>query len=402
VTADSPDGDRRPLSSANGAHRVAGQFPDGRLYLDLRGYDPEQPVAPAAALATTSPVWWSGTAPAGSIWTSSPRTRRSPCCRRWWGPGSPPNRSPPRPSHSGVPGSRSPCGSPRRWRPRTRLLDHYRWLGRYADALVHFGQSLAGYRAVADHGGAARALARLGVVHERLGNYGEALDRLREALGLYREIGHRHGEGAQLINLGGRYRRLGRYEEAAEHQRQAAAVFVELGDERLQGYALGNLGAVDSLLRATAKRWRGWSSRWRTACEPPTGRRGQRAGHHRRGPGAGRSTGGGAGVPAPGAGDQRRDGRSRPGDGDPEHARRRHARAGRARGGADQTPGRPSGWPATAGTGTNRPAPTKAWPTHCATVVRSRRRTSSGRRRPPSTPHWASHHRAAGPVHGCQ
>jgi tetratricopeptide (TPR) repeat protein/transcriptional regulator with XRE-family HTH domain len=32
-------------------HRVLDQFPDGQLYIDLRGYDPEQPVQPAAALA---------------------------------------------------------------------------------------------------------------------------------------------------------------------------------------------------------------------------------------------------------------------------------------------------------------------------------------------------------------
>jgi tetratricopeptide (TPR) repeat protein len=35
------------------AHRVADRFPDGELYLDMRGYDPDQPVQPADALAAS-------------------------------------------------------------------------------------------------------------------------------------------------------------------------------------------------------------------------------------------------------------------------------------------------------------------------------------------------------------
>src|SRR4029453_17456819 len=33
------------------APRVSDCFPDGQLYVDLRGYDPEQPLDPAVALA---------------------------------------------------------------------------------------------------------------------------------------------------------------------------------------------------------------------------------------------------------------------------------------------------------------------------------------------------------------
>ena len=39
------------------AHRVAGQFPDGQLYVDLRGYDPQRPLAPAEALARFLRGW---------------------------------------------------------------------------------------------------------------------------------------------------------------------------------------------------------------------------------------------------------------------------------------------------------------------------------------------------------
>jgi hypothetical protein len=67
---------------------------------------------------------------------------------------------------------------------------------------------LAGHRAAGDRGGEARALARLGVVHERLGDYDQAGHRMREALALYRMTGNRHGEGTEppeFINQCGPY-----------------------------------------------------------------------------------------------------------------------------------------------------------------------------------------------------
>lgn len=41
----------KTATAVHWGHRVRDQFPDGQLYLDLRGYDPEQPVSPADALA---------------------------------------------------------------------------------------------------------------------------------------------------------------------------------------------------------------------------------------------------------------------------------------------------------------------------------------------------------------
>jgi len=62
------------------AHRVRGEFPDGQLYVNLRGYDPDQPVSPADALARFCARWaWPGStflprstnapAPIGACWT---------------------------------------------------------------------------------------------------------------------------------------------------------------------------------------------------------------------------------------------------------------------------------------------------------------------------------------------
>ena len=56
------------------AHQVAGRFPDGQLYVNLRGYDPDQPVPAADALAGfLRALGVAGTGHPGRARTSGPR-----------------------------------------------------------------------------------------------------------------------------------------------------------------------------------------------------------------------------------------------------------------------------------------------------------------------------------------
>ncbi|HZB51280.1 MAG TPA: AAA family ATPase, partial [Mycobacteriales bacterium] len=51
VLVTGPPGVGKTALAVQWAHRAAGAFPDGQLHVDLRGYDPDQPVTAAEALA---------------------------------------------------------------------------------------------------------------------------------------------------------------------------------------------------------------------------------------------------------------------------------------------------------------------------------------------------------------
>ncbi len=63
-------------------HSARGRFPDGQLYVNLRGYDPEQPADPAEALATLLTALVPGEVPPPEVDQRAARLRTALACKR--------------------------------------------------------------------------------------------------------------------------------------------------------------------------------------------------------------------------------------------------------------------------------------------------------------------------------
>jgi tetratricopeptide (TPR) repeat protein len=115
-------------------------------------------------------------------------------------------------------------------------------LGRFDDAIEHFERASAIHQAVGNRVAEADTYGNLGEAHAQLGDLEAALDDRGRQLGLAREIGHRSAEGVALDSLGTILQRLDRPYEALDHHERALAVSREIGYREGEIQALNGLG----------------------------------------------------------------------------------------------------------------------------------------------------------------
>jgi len=121
-------------------------------------------------------------------------------------------------------------------------------LGRPAEALSHYEQSLPLRRAGGDAGGEAMTLSNMGLVYSSTGRLRQAVDTFERALALYRTSDMRSGEGLTLHQLGYAQFRLGEYQAAMETLRQAVTVSRAARARAHEAVALATLGTLYSQL----------------------------------------------------------------------------------------------------------------------------------------------------------
>src|SRR5579864_650330 len=97
-------------------------------------------------------------------------------------------------------------------------------------------------RELGDRRGEGNALANLGTAHYQLGEPRRAIELLEQALKIDREIVDRRGEGCSLGNMGIAHAALGDLHRAIDFFKQNLAISREIGDRRGESNALGNLG----------------------------------------------------------------------------------------------------------------------------------------------------------------
>jgi predicted ATPase/class 3 adenylate cyclase len=118
-----------------------------------------------------------------------------------------------------------------------------RWQGDVADAVVHYEESLALYRALGDTRGIAVSLHHLGIT-ARQGDFARAMPLLEESLALYRGLGDQVGTAAALNELAFAAYLLGAYKRAAAHFEESLAQNRAIGRTAGIAYVLSRLACA--------------------------------------------------------------------------------------------------------------------------------------------------------------
>ncbi|WP_086663448.1 tetratricopeptide repeat protein [Lentzea kentuckyensis] len=117
-------------------------------------------------------------------------------------------------------------------------------LGRFADALDHYGHSLDVARELGDRAEEGRAHNNIGIVYERQGRLSLAQEHYLTALDVAREVGDPASLSRTLTNIGNIHWGQGRHDEALAAHQEALVLARETGDLVNEARTLNNLGNV--------------------------------------------------------------------------------------------------------------------------------------------------------------
>ena len=195
---------------------MADRFPDGQLYVDLRGFGPSGVAADPTAVIH------------GFL------------------------------DALGVPGERlpsSPEGSAALYRSVLTGRQVLVVLGNYERAIAECQRALAGFRRSGFRRGEASALDSLGWAHHQLGDHTQAIARGQEALRIFRMLGDRYDEAEILTHLGDALQAAGDHQAARHAWQQALAILDDLQhpdaaavQAKLQSLRIvGDLGSIPGL-----------------------------------------------------------------------------------------------------------------------------------------------------------
>jgi DNA-binding SARP family transcriptional activator/Flp pilus assembly protein TadD len=117
----------------------------------------------------------------------------------------------------------------------------YHDMGRFDEALNHYGRALAIRSEIGDRMAEASTVNNIGVLLEHRGSYEESIRYSLRSLNILHELGDRWGEGVVLNSIGTVRLKQGRHREALDYLEQALPIRKEIGD--LHGVA----GSLDTL-----------------------------------------------------------------------------------------------------------------------------------------------------------